>query len=56
MGTLTSDAESEAVARMWSISANPWLDQGSPVDAIRENRFRDVAAAEAAMVEDRFAG
>lgn len=53
---LVSEAEGEHVARMWFIGANPWLDHDSPVDAIREDRFREVAAAAAAMVDDGFIG
>lgn len=53
---LISEAEDEHVARLWFIGANPWLDHDSPVDAIREDRFREVAAAAAAMVDDRFIG
>ncbi|WP_026819287.1 hypothetical protein [Arthrobacter castelli] len=53
---LVSEAEGEHVTRMWFIGANPWLDHDSPVDAIREDRFREVAAAAAAMVDDGFIG
>lgn len=51
-----SEAEGEHVARMWFIGSNPWLDQDSPVDAIRENRFKETAAAAIAMIDDGFAG
>ncbi|WP_404287734.1 hypothetical protein [Glutamicibacter arilaitensis] len=37
--------ESEHVARMWLIGSNPWLEHDSPIDAIRDDRFKDVAAA-----------
>ncbi|MET3920050.1 hypothetical protein [Arthrobacter sp. UYEF20] len=53
---VVSEAEGEHVARMWFIGANPWLDQDSPIDAIREDRFREVASAAAAMVDDGFIG
>jgi hypothetical protein len=53
---VVSEAEGEHVARMWFIGANPWLDHDSPVDAIRGDRFREVAAAAAAMVDDGFIG
>jgi hypothetical protein len=49
-------SEGEHVARMWFIGSNPLLDYDTPVDAIRENRFKEAAAAAAAMVEDGFLG
>lgn len=54
--TEVSAAEGDHVARLWFIGANPWLDEDTPIDAIREDRARDVMAAARAMVEDRFAG
>ena len=51
-----AEAEGEHVARMWFIGSNPWLDHDSPIDAIREDRFKEVAAAATAMVEDGFSG
>lgn len=51
-----SAVEGEHVARMWFIGANPWLGEVSPVQAIRDNRSKDVMNAVTAMVEDRFAG
>ncbi|SDI93935.1 hypothetical protein SAMN04488693_13611 [Arthrobacter subterraneus] len=53
---LVSEAEGEHVARMWFIGANPWLDHDSPIDAIRDDKFRETAAAAAAMVDDGFIG
>jgi hypothetical protein len=53
--TITA-SEGEQVGRTWFIGSNPLLDQDTPVDAIRENRFKEVAAAAAAMVEDGFLG
>ena len=44
------------VARVWFIGANPWLRYDTPVDAIREGLFTEVAAAARAMVDDSFAG
>lgn len=49
-------AEGEHVARMWFLGANPRLGYDTPVDAIRQGRFKDVAAASAAIAEDGFAG
>ena len=46
--------EGEDVARLWFIGSNPWLKQDAPVDAIREGRFREVAAAAGAMVSEAF--
>ena len=54
--TLLVEAEGEHVARMWFIGANPWLDHDTPIDAIRDNRFKETAAATTAMVEDSFSG
>lgn len=51
-----SEAEGEAVARMWFTGANPWLDDESPVDALRQGRLAAVARAADAVVEDSFAG
>lgn len=51
-----SEAEGEAVARMWFTGANPWLDGKSPVDALRQSRLAAVARAADAVVEDSFAG
>lgn len=53
---LVAEAEGEHVARMWFIGANPWLGNDSPIDAIREDRFKDVGNAAAAMIDDGFAG
>ncbi len=41
-------SEGEQVARMWFIGLNPLLNFETPIDAIRENRFNEVAAAAAA--------
>jgi hypothetical protein len=54
--SLIAEAEGEHVARNWFIGANPWLDHDTPVDAIRENRFKETAAATQAMIDDTFAG
>ncbi|MEO8907433.1 MAG: hypothetical protein ABI310_05080 [Microbacteriaceae bacterium] len=51
-----AEVEGEQVARMWFIGSNPWLDQDTPVDAIREGRFKETAAAAAAMIDDGFTG
>jgi hypothetical protein len=41
---------------MWSIGSNPLLDQDTPVDAIREKRFQETAAAATAMMDETFSG
>lgn len=51
-----SAVEGGNIARFWFIGANPWLGGDSPVDAIREDRFKAVESAAQAMLEDRFAG
>lgn len=50
------EAEGEHVARVWFIGANPWLDYDTPVNAIREGRLPEVAAAAQALVDDSFSG
>lgn len=51
-----AEAEGEHIARVWFIGANPWLGYDTPVNAIRENRFPDVADAAHALVDDAFSG
>jgi hypothetical protein len=51
-----AEAEGEHVARMWFIGANPWLDNDTPVNAIREGRLKEVGYAAQAMVDDTFSG
>ncbi|MGC2941829.1 MULTISPECIES: hypothetical protein [unclassified Brevibacterium] len=51
-----SEAEGEDVARMWFIGANPWLQYDTPVNAIRNGHFRQVADAATALVDDSFNG
>lgn len=51
-----AEAEGEAVAQMWFLGSNPWLDQATPIDAIRAGRFKETAAATAAMIGDGFTG
>lgn len=53
---VVSEAEGEHVARLWFIGANPWLDHDSPIDAIRDDRFKETAAAANAMIDDGFTG
>jgi hypothetical protein len=36
--TVVSSAEGEHVARLWFVGANPWLDEVSPVEAIKAMR------------------
>jgi len=47
-------AEGEDVAGMWFIGSNPWLGQDTPIDAIREIRFRKVALASGRWLATRF--
>lgn len=53
---LVADAEGEHVARVWFIGANPWLEHDTPVDATREGRYKEVATAARALVDDSFSG
>ncbi|WP_022873120.1 hypothetical protein [Nesterenkonia alba] len=50
------EAEGEHVARVWFIGANPWLGYDTPINAIREGRLPEVAAAAQALVDDSFSG
>ncbi|TFD80568.1 hypothetical protein E3T54_03140 [Cryobacterium sp. Sr8] len=54
--TMLAAAEGEHVARAWFIGANPWLGYDTPVTAIREDRFKDVATAAQAVIDDSFSG
>lgn len=49
-------AEGADVARMWFLGSNPWLGEDSPINAIREGWFGEVAIAAQALVEDAFSG
>lgn len=49
-------AETEHVARLWFIGANPWLEYDTPINAIREGRLKDVADASQALIDDSFSG
>lgn len=51
-----AEAEGEHVARLWFIGANPWLGYDTPVNAIRENRLKEVGHAAQALVDDAFSG
>lgn len=48
-----ADAETEHVARAWFIGGNPFLDEDTPITAIREDRHREVIQAVRALLEDR---
>jgi hypothetical protein len=54
--TEISQAHGEHVARLWFIGSNPWLSEDSPVEALMEDRFKEVRAAVQAMIEESFAG
>lgn len=49
-------AEGRRVAQAWAMSVNPRLDYGTPLKAIREDRFQDTAAAAKALIEDAYDG
>ncbi|ALU39052.1 hypothetical protein AS188_04020 [Kocuria flava] len=51
--TVVAGVEGEHVARLWFIGANPWLGEISPIEAISQDRARDVMDAAHAMTEDR---
>lgn len=50
------DAEGEHVGRVWFIGANPWLGYDTVINAIREDRFKEVSAAVQALIDDSFSG
>lgn len=54
--SLIAAVEGEHVARMWFIGSNPWLENDTPVDGIREGNFKEVAAAALAFVDETFSG
>lgn len=47
---VVADAESDHVARVWFLGANPLLDEESPVLALRADRIKDVLDAAAGFV------
>lgn len=49
-----ADAESDHVARAWFIGGNPWLDEDTPMTAIREDRHKQVVAAVTAFLQDTY--
>lgn len=51
-----ADAEGEHVARVWFIGASPWLDYDTPINAIREDRLKEVNRAVQALIDDSFSG
>lgn len=53
---MVSAAEGDDVARAWFVGGNPWMRDDSPVTAIREGRFEEVANAAKACVDDSFSG
>jgi hypothetical protein len=48
--------EGESVARLWFISSSPWLNNDSPITAIREDKFDELKNAVQSMVDDSFSG
>lgn len=53
---MVSDAEGEVVARAWFIGANPWLDDDTAINAIRDGRLVAVAGAARAQTQDSHSG
>lgn len=49
-------AEGRRTTEAWALSVNPRLNYDSPVKAVREDRFREVAAAADALMDDAFDG
>lgn len=50
-----SGAEGETLARMWFTGANPWLDDDSPLNALRQGRLDAVRRAATAIEDGSFA-
>lgn len=53
---IVSDADGEHAARLWFLGSNPWLGEVSPVEAIFEDRSKDVMDAATAMASGGFNG
>lgn len=51
-----TDAEGEHVARVWFIGANPWLEYDTPVNSIRQDKYKEVSVAVQALIDDTFSG
>jgi uncharacterized membrane protein YebE (DUF533 family) len=51
-----AEAEGEHVARVWFIGANPWLEYDTPINALREDRLKEVSHAAQALIDDSFSG
>jgi len=52
--TELSEAHEEHVARLWFIGSNSWLDEGSPVEALMKDRYKETRAAANAMLPGGF--
>jgi hypothetical protein len=50
------EAEDADVARVWFVGMNPWLNDDSPINAIREDRLKEVSYAVQALVDDTWSG
>lgn len=50
------EAESEDIARVWFLGANPFLGDDSAITALREDRLDEVRAAAQAFITDTWAG
>lgn len=49
---VVAEAEGEEVARAWFTGANPWLNDDTAVNAIRDGRLVAVAGAARALTQD----
>lgn len=49
-------SQGRKTAQAWMITINPRLDHESPVKAIREDRFRETAAAAQALLDEGYDG
>lgn len=49
-------SEGQRTAEAWAMAVNPRLNYDTPIKAIREDRFRETAAAANALVEEAFDG
>ncbi|MBG6218967.1 hypothetical protein IWX75_003455 [Arthrobacter sp. CAN_A6] len=49
-------SEGRRTAEAWAMAVNPRLNYDTPIKAIREDRFRETAAAADALVEEAFDG
>lgn len=51
-----ADVEGDGVVRAWFVGLNPWLNERTPVTAIREGHLDAARVAAQALIDDSFSG